>query len=217
MTRTHYDDELESVRCNLIQMGETTESLVGEALQAVAEFSPASQERASQLEAQTDHHHRMIHDQCLTLITRRAPVARDARLITGVLDAIVDLELIGDYAFEIVTLTASIKNRPPSQIAAQMAKAGGRIQEVLRTAIDNWRNRQGVPAQSVRSEEAGLRAECTGLYEKLSQLTSLPGAATTYVDLMVISRHLERILRHAVCVADAALSAVPADPVHQEA
>jgi len=28
-------------------------------------------------------------------------VARDASLVTGVLDAIVDLELIGDYAYEV--------------------------------------------------------------------------------------------------------------------
>lgn len=44
-----------------------------------------------------------------------------------------------------------------------------------------------------------------------SQLTSAPGDATAYVDLMLVSRHLERILRHAVCVADQAADAAPAE------
>jgi hypothetical protein len=35
---------------------------------------------------------RLIHDQCLNLITPQAPVARDARFVTRVLGAIVDLE-----------------------------------------------------------------------------------------------------------------------------
>ena len=215
MSRAHYDEELESIRRNLIQMGETTESLLQEALSAVVEAQPPSLAKASELEAQTDHHHRVIHDQCLTLITRRAPVARDARLVTGVLDAIVDLELIGDYAYEIVTLSSSMKSRPASQILAQVSRVGGKIQEILRIAIDNWRDREGVPIISARPEESAIRTECAALYEKLSQLTSSPGDATVYVDLMVISRHLERILRHAVCVADQAASAAPAEQARQ--
>src|ERR1700722_6147941 len=115
MMRTRYAGELESVRQNLIEMGETTIQLLAEALRAVVDPSRGRSERASELEAQTDHQHRLIHDQCLNLITLQAPVARDARLITGVLDAIVDLELIGDYAYETATLTSSMRRRQTPQ------------------------------------------------------------------------------------------------------
>jgi phosphate transport system protein len=211
MLRTHYVNELESVRQNLVQMGETTLLLVAEALRAVTDPTAGHSARASELEAQTDHQHRLIHDQCLNLITLQAPVARDARLVTGVLDAIVDLELIGDYGYEIVTLSASIKSRPPSQILTQISEVGAKIHAGLRTAIDSWRSGDRAQAQLVRPQEAPIRAECGTLYEKLSQLTSSPGDATTYVDLMLICRHLERILRHAVCVADQAADAAPLD------
>ena len=115
MMRTHYVQELESVQQNLVQMGETTIALLAEAFSAMADPTPGPSARASELEAQTDHQHRLIHDQCLNLITLQAPVARDARLVTGVLDAIVDLELIGDYAYEIVMLSSEIHGRPPSK------------------------------------------------------------------------------------------------------
>jgi phosphate transport system protein len=190
-------------------MGETAVSLLGEALHTVADPNPASAARASELEAQTDHQHRLIHDQCLSLITLQAPVAGDARLITGVLDAIVDLELIGDYAYEIVMLGSSVRRRPPSQVLSQMSDVGAKIRESLVAAIDGWRNGGRALALSVRPREASIRRDCGTLYEKLSQLTSTPGDAATYVDLMLISRHLERILRHAVCVADQAAEAAP--------
>jgi len=49
----------------------------------------------------------------------------------------------------------------------------------------------------VRPRDAPVRAECRTLYQKLSQMTSAPGDATDYVDLMLICKHLECILRHA--------------------
>ena len=209
MLRTNYITELEAVRHNLIQMGETTISLLAEAMQAVADLTYDASARASELEARTDHQHRLIHDQCLNLITLRAPVASDARMVTGVLDAIVDLELIGDYAYEIVTLSASVNRRPPTQIFRQMSEVGVRIRACLSTAIESWRTGDRDQGLSVRPQEAAIRAECGTLYEKLSQLVSAPGMGAAYVDLMLICRHLERILRHAVCVADEAADAAP--------
>jgi phosphate transport system protein len=209
MLRTHYDQQLESVRQNLVEMGETTLWLVAEALSAGANPCPGPSARASELEARTDHQHRLIHDQCVNLITLQAPVARDARLVTGVLDAIVDLELIGDYSYEIVTLSAATRGRAPSQLVSQMSALGARIQECLSAAIGGWRNLDRAQAASVRPQEAPIRAECGALYEKLSQLTSAPGNTSIYVDLMLICRHLERILRHAACVADQAADAAP--------
>jgi phosphate transport system protein len=209
MLRTHYVQELESVRQNLVEMGETTLSLLAEALNAVANPSPGPSAKASELEARTDHQHRLIHDQCLNLITLQAPVARDARLVTGILDAIVDLELIGDYAYEIVTLSSAMRGRPPSQILGQMSAVGAKVHESLSMAIGSWRNLDRAQALSVRPREAPIRAECGALYEKLSQLTSTPGDAAPYVDLMLMCRHLERILRHAAFVADQAADAAP--------
>ena len=209
MLRAHYVRELESIRQDLVQMGETTFSLLTEALNTVTDPRAGPSAKASELEAQTDHQHRLIHDRGLSIITLQAPVASDARLVTGVLDAIVDLELIGDYAYEIVTLSSAMHSRPPSQVLGQFSAVGAKIQQCLSAAIKSWRTLDRAEARSVRPQEAPIRAECGALYEKLSQLTSAPGNTTIYVDLMLICRHLERILRHAACVADQAADAAP--------
>jgi len=207
MLRTHYIQELESVQGNLVQMGETALSLFAEALRALVDPVPGPSARARELEALTDDQQRLIHDQCLRLITLQAPVARDARLVTGILDAIVDLELIGDYAYEIATLSSQMGGRPPSQVLGQMSAVGGKIQECLKEAIESWRNLDRARALAVRPQEAPIRAECGALYQKLAQLTSGPGDATVYVNLMQVCRHLDRISRHAAGVADLAADA----------
>jgi phosphate transport system protein len=212
MMRTRYAGELEAVRQNLIAMGETTIALLAEALRAVVDPSPDCAAKASELEARTDHQHRLIHDQCLNLITLQSPVARDARLITGALDAIVDLELIGDYAYEMVALVSAKQGRLPSQILNQISGIGAKIREVLSAAIDSWRNEDRGLALSARPREAAIRAECQALAEKVSLLTSAPGDVTAYVNLLLICRHLERIMRHAVCVAEQAAEAAPPAP-----
>jgi phosphate uptake regulator len=58
--------------------------------------------------------------------------------------------------------------------------------------------------------EASVRAECQTLYEKLSRLLASPVDGTPYATLLIICRHFERILRHAVCVAEQAVAAAPA-------
>jgi phosphate transport system protein len=210
--RARYAGELEAVRQNLIAMGETTKALLAEALCAVVNPSPDCAEKASELEAQTDHQHRLIHDQCLNLITLQSPVARDARLITGALDAIVDLELIGDYAYEMVGLGSARQGRLPSQILNQISDVGAKIREILTAAIDSWRTEDKGLALSTRPREAAIRAECQALADKVTLLTSAPGDVTAYVNLLLICRHLERIMRHAVCVAEQAAEAARPAP-----
>lgn len=209
MSRTHYLAELESVRQKLVEMGETTLALFDEGVSMFMEPNSDRLAKASGLEAKTDQQHRLIHDRCLNLITLQAPVARDARFITGTLDAIVDLELIGDSAYEIATLASRTHRRPPSQVLLQISEVARKVREVLAKAIDAWRTEDWAQGPSFRLQELTIRGECGALYEKLTQLTSGPGPAATYVDLMLTSRHLERILRHAVCVADQANGAAP--------
>lgn len=214
MSRTHYLAELESVRRNLVEMGVTTLALFDEAIGTLPAPNADRLAKASELEAKTDHQHRLIHDQCLNLIALQAPVARDARFVTGALDAIVDLELIGDSSYEIATLASGMRPRPPSQVLAQISEVAKNVREALQKAIDAWRSEDSAQGLSIRPQESAIRAECGALYEKLTKLKNGAGEAATYVELMLISRYLQRILRHAVCVSEQVTGAAPFEPAH---
>jgi phosphate transport system protein len=209
MMRIHYREELELVRQHLIQMGETTIAAYTEALGAIGKADHESAERARALEKQTDHQNRMIHEECLSLIALQSPVARDARLVTSILDAIVELELIADYAYEIATLNLEMTRRPMSQVLTQISDIGGKVGETLAAAIECWRQEDRDLALSVRPREPAVRAELQNLYEKLPKLMATPGDGALYITLLLIARHLERILHHAVSVAEQAAACAP--------
>lgn len=206
MLRTHYVNELAAIRQSLVQMGETTLELVAEALKVLSDSPRASSARASDLEKQTDDQYRTIRNQCLNLITLQAPVAGDARLLTGILDGIVELESIGDHAYEIAS---SIAQKPPSEVFGKIANVGRKILDLLSTAIDSWRTSDRAQAHSVRSSESSIHAECESLYEEILKQASAPGDCSTCVDLMLVCKHFERILRHVVYFADQAAEAAP--------
>ena len=209
MIRAHYFAELESVRRSLVDMGETALTLFDEAVRTVSEPNPDSVVTAGELETKTDDQHRLIHDLCLRLITLQAPVARDARFVTGVLDAIVDLELIADYSYEIVTLVSGMRRRPPSQVLTHISGVAMRVRGVLAMAVHAWRREDSAKGVSVTPQEIAIRTECRALHEKLTRLTLEASEAGSYLDLMLVARHLERILHHAACVVDNAAGAAP--------
>lgn len=212
MTKTLIEVRLEATRQHLVEMGDTTLSLLDEAIGTVAEPGSGRLDRARQLEVTTDEQHRAIHDQCLNLITLQSPVARDARFVTGALDAIVDLELIGDYALEIAALADGMRRRPPTQITTQLLDAARNVRTLLAKSVEGWRSETSAHGLSVRSEQSLIQTECRTLYDKLAVLAGSPGETAVFVDLMLIARQLERILRHAVCVADQAIAAAPLAP-----
>jgi phosphate transport system protein len=209
MSRMHFLMELESIRHNLIQTGEMTMSFFDEALRAVWKTNPYQPEKAGELKARIGRRCRLIHEQCLNVIILQAPVARDARFVTRVLDTVVDLDVIGDYFYEIVMLAASKPSTAPSQTLREISEIGANVSQVLAAVIDAWRKDDRSEALPTRPDEFTLRAECAALYEKLSRLTAAPGAAAEHVELMFISKYLELILLQALRIADRGASPAP--------
>jgi hypothetical protein len=67
---------------------------------------------------------------------------------------------------------------------------------IRRKSRSAWRRRSIAGARVGgfgASREAAIRAECGALYDKLSQLAPASGATSTYVDLTLICRQLQRI------------------------
>lgn len=209
MKRAQHRGEFDAIRGNLTEMGQITVTMLNEALATVTSNDPAAAERTHELEARIDDRNRQIHEQCLQAMAAPGGGGDEARLVTGIVGAIVDLELIGDYADEIATLGASIQRRPTSRILHRISELGRRINGMLSTAIDGWAGDDLDEALAMRPGEADLRSECRVLYDKLFKLTSVPGDGGVYVHLLLICKHLELIARHAASIGEQAAATVP--------
>jgi len=100
-TYKEYDNELESVRAKVLEMGGIVEEQLVNAIDALVKSDPQlaqgvmdSDQRVNELEIEVD-------EDCSRIIARRQPAAGDLRMIMMILKTITDLERIGDEATKI--------------------------------------------------------------------------------------------------------------------
>src|ERR1035438_134898 len=209
MIRAHFVGELEALHQNLISLGDPTLKSVEQCMRCLTKAAGATYEQATELESKIDDSSRFVHDRALGILILQSPVAGDARLITNILESVVDLEQIADYAYEISDLAFQTDRRPTIQLLSQVIATGGKVHTMLMSALESWRQLDRALGLSVRSREAPIRTDCHTLTERLYQLTSAQADAQVYVNLIFICKHFERMARHIVYVAEQAASAAP--------
>jgi phosphate transport system protein len=193
----------------MLSMGELTLASIAHSLDCLLKKEGANFEGATELESKIDDWNRLVHDQALKILVLQSPVAGDARLVTGILESIIDLEQIGDYAYEVSGLALGVSRRPTAQLLSQVVNVGERIRDMLMVALDGY-HLDRAEGPSIRSKETLIHNDCHMLSEKLYQLTAVSGDTQIYVNLILILKHFERMARHIVSVAEQAASAAPA-------
>ncbi len=209
MLRQRFVSELEDTRKELIRMGEMAESALTSAMSAFVTSSRTSAEAARALEPQIDAMHRSIHQRCLELVTLEAPVASDARLITGVLESIIDLEQVGDYADSIAELAVESRQNAFPAVMDSLRELGVRVREMLSAALDSWHALDRERALSVRTLQAAVERDYRLLFQQLGDLVTSPSDGASPLSLVLVGKYLERAGRHAVNVAEQAAEAAP--------
>ena len=119
--RNRFNEQLEQLNVELIKMGALCEEAISAATKAYVEGDRELGERARSLEQDIDHKERDIESQCMKLLLRQQPVAKDLRAVSAALRMISDMERIGDQAADI------------AEIARYMEKSS-----ILRQVIWPW-------------------------------------------------------------------------------
>ena len=103
--RNKFDEQLEKLHVELIQMGAACEDAIYVAAEALLKGDTALADVAEEAEKDIDQREREVENLCLKLLLQQQPVARDLREISAALKMISDLERIGDQAADIAELT----------------------------------------------------------------------------------------------------------------
>ena len=91
-----FDNDLEALRSQVLQMGGLVESQVRGAIQAFSQGNLSLADQIVETEVRVDRFEIDIDSDCSQIIARRQPAASDLRLIMAVTKTVTDLERIGD-------------------------------------------------------------------------------------------------------------------------
>lgn len=215
----HFQEELESLQGRLLEMGGLAEERVRAAIQGLVSRDMAVIEQVLYGDEPINALHIEIDERCFKLLALHQPMAADLRQIVAAVKINTDLERVGDLAVNIAEAAKRYALHPPVKKLIDIPRMGDIAQAMLRDALDSFVRRDTVLAQQVLNEDDRLDGLKTQIFrELLTYMLQDPGTVEPALDLILISRHLERIGDHATNVAEDVIFMVSAKDVrHQTA
>ena len=206
------------LKTRLLEMGGLAEERVRSAVQGLAERDFAQIERVLHGDEPVNVLHIEIDDRCLKLLALHQPVAADLRAVMAAVKINTDLERVGDLAVNIAEASKRYATHPPVKKLIDIPRMADIAQAMLRDALDSYVNQDIVLAQHVLNEDDKLDALKTQIFrELLTFMLQDPGTIEPSLDLILVSRHLERIGDHATNIAEDVIFLVSARDVRHHA
>ena len=198
-----FDSELEIFRSNLILMGETSIRQVRDAVKALVDADVALADRVIAADDEIDILEVKIDEEAMRYMNLRAPIATELRLVIVGMKASHDLERVGDEATSISKRAVKLAAEPPLKPYIDLPRMAGIAIEMLRDALDCFLNGDTEKAIAVVRRDAEVDAINKQLYRELSSyMIENPATTSRALELMFISKSIERIADHACNIAE---------------
>jgi phosphate transport system protein len=199
----HFHEELDALKGRLLEMGGLAEERVRAAVQGLVLRDGSLFDKILIGDEPINQLHVEIDDRCFRLLALHQPMATDLRAIVAAVKINTDLERVGDLAVNIAEAGKRYITHPPVKQLIDIPKMGDLAQTMLRDALDAFVKRDTTLAQKVLNEDDRLDSLKTQVFrDLLGHMLKDQATVEPAIDLILVSRHLERIGDHATNIAE---------------
>jgi phosphate transport system protein len=199
----HFREELETLQGRLLEMGGLAEERVRAAVHGLVSRDPELIDQVLRGDEPINQLHVEVDNRCFRLLALHQPMATDLRQIVAAVKINTDLERVGDLAVNIAEAATRYITHPPVKKLIDIPAMGEIAQSMLRDALDSYVKRDTALAHQVLNEDDRLDGLKTQVFrELLTYMLQDPSTVEPSLDLILVSRHLERIGDHATNVAE---------------
>jgi phosphate transport system protein len=214
----HFQEELQVLQERLLEMGGLAEERVRAAVDGLMSRDMATIDKVMHSDQPINELHLEVDNRCFKLLALHQPMAADLRAIVAAVKINTDLERVGDLAVNIAEAAKRYALHPPVKKLVDIPRMGSIAQSMLRDSLDSFVRRDIVLAQQVLNEDDRLDELKTAIFrELLTYMLDDPTTVEPAIDLILISRHLERIGDHATNIAEDVIFIVSAQDVRHHA
>lgn len=201
--RTHFDEELETLKLDLIKMGDLVIKNIHESLKTFIDMNSEMAEKLIKKDEEVNQSEYNIERECMSIILREQPVARDLRLITSVLKMITDLERIGDHAVDIAKLTIFMEKTEEPFFTEEIYHMVDVSEDMIKLALESFVNQDLDIAKSVVKKDDLVDKDFYTIRQLVAEAIRNHNIEADYaIYLMMVAKYLERIGDHAVNLAE---------------
>ena len=199
---THFEQELTTLKEKLLTMAGRAESAVSQAIKAVVERDDDLARKVKEDDSAIDSFEVEIDDIAIHLLAK-APLASDLRLITVAMKISHDLERVGDEATTISRRSLELSKEPPLKSYVDIPRMANIALSMLREGLEAFVNRRPEQARAVIPRDKEVDQLNKQLHRELAGfMVESPDTIARCLNLMVISKSLERIADHATNIAE---------------
>jgi len=216
MTR-HFDDELAKFKETLLTMGSYAESSVSQAIQAMTDRNDKLAEQVQHNDDIVDRYEIDIDDMAINLLAK-APLASDLRLITVAMKISQNLERVGDEATTIARRALELNTEPQLKSYVDIPRMAVTALAMLKESLDAFVNKDPDKARALIPRDKEVDALNRQLHRELSSfIVENPSTITRCLNLMTVSKCLERVADHATNIAQEVVYLCEARDIRHEA
>jgi phosphate transport system protein len=199
----HFREELEALQGRLLEMGGLAEERVRAALHGLVSRDPAAINKVLSGDEPINQLHIEVDNRCFRLLALHQPMATDLRAIVAAVKINTDLERVGDLAVNIAEASKRYIGHAPVKQLIDIPTMGDIAQAMLRDALDSYVKRDTELAHQVLNEDDRLDSLKTQVFrDLLTHMLQDQSTVEPSLDLILVSRHLERIGDHATNIAE---------------
>jgi phosphate transport system protein len=194
----------------ILALGTLVEESVEGAIRAVESGDEALANRIIEHDNEIDRMELEVEEECLHTLALHQPVAFDLRFVVAILKINSDLERIADYS---VNIAQKVEFMNRNRAVAKLEPAGGvpwdlptmarKARTMLKQSLDAMVNLDPELADRVRTMDDEVDLIHRQNYEHVNgAVRADPDGVDLYLNVLGISRNLERIADHAVNIAE---------------
>jgi phosphate transport system protein len=194
--------DLGELKQKLLTMASHAETAVNEALRALIERDYDLALRVKESDTIIDQLEVEIDDMAIQLLAK-APLASDLRLVTVAMKISQNLERVGDEATKIAKRARDLSQEPPVKVVVDLPRMAKLALDMLKAALDSFVNRDPATARALIPRDKEVDSINKQITNHLAQyMVENPDTIKRCLNLITVSRSLERIADHATNVAE---------------
>jgi phosphate transport system protein len=201
--RKNFQQNLDDLRDRVMEMGELTERMVADAVEAVIKLDVGFGSEVASRDSEIDNMELEIQSTCIVLIAREQPVARDLRFIASAMAICTELERIGDDAVSIAKKAITIETDIPHEYIGDLSDLSTKVRKMLLDALRAYATDDVELLDQVIAADAEVDNIWKTVRRRLKEtMRSDPEKLDAGYKLMQAFHHLEYVGDHAVSIAE---------------
>lgn len=211
----HFDEELKDLKNDILKIGAYAEEAIYNSVEALKNRDKVLAKSVIDNDVRVDELELVIDEKCIDLIARHQPMAKDLRFITTGMKLNGELERIADIAVDIAQRVVELLDKPSLKLLVDIPRLTAIAQNMVRLAIDAFVKGDIELAKKVLLSDPEADKLRNLLQKELIEdymakdLSTAPRA----VQLLLVTRFLERICDHATNIAEDVIYMVQAEVV----